>query len=118
MGRRGIIQLTAEDLHYLMGLNPGEHVAGMWPDPLRDSIMIGIEGDETTDLPEVVPGTSAPYIERPYAVAKLRDRLAHIVATVWRRESDRDAYLRAVGELVEKQVFPSLGIVPSPNDMP
>jgi len=52
-------------------------------------------------------------------MAKLRDRLLHIVATMHTYEtSGRDAYLRAVGELVEKEIFPHLDIVPDPPDVP
>lgn len=124
MRRRAIVLLHDEDLHYLLALEPGEHVVTMWPDPMRDSIVIGIEGDETTDLPESAPGTEPYRIERPYAMAKLRERLREIVAEKWRPIMDsgettkaRDAYLRAVGEAVELGVFPHLGVtVPEPAD--
>lgn len=80
--------------------------------------MIGIEGDDTTDLPETVEGAQAFRIERPYAMAKLRERLAEIVAFSWKHDGpDRYSYLRTVGELVEKQIFPHLGVtVPRPTD--
>jgi hypothetical protein len=119
MRRRAHIILTDEDLHHLLALEPGERMVAAWPDPVINGIVIGIEGDETTDLEEVWPGMVSPRIERPYAMVKLRDRLLHVVATMHTYEtSGRDAYLRAVGELVEKEIFPHLDIVPDPPDVP
>ena len=119
MRRRAIILLTDEDLRHLLALKPGERVITVWPEPMFLGIAIGIEGDEATDLEEVHPGTEPPRVDRPYSMAKLRDRLLHIVATMHTYEtSGRDAYLRAVGELVEKEIFPHLDIVPDPPDVP
>lgn len=111
--------MTEEDLHHLLALEPGEHVVATWSEPPLNAVAIGIEGDETTDLEEVWPGSEAPRIERPYAMAKLRDRLREIVATLHTWEpSGRDAYLRALGEVVEKEIFPHLAVVPDPPDVP
>lgn len=119
MRRRATILLDEEDIHYLFSLKPGERMVAVWPEPMVNGVMFGIEGDETSDIPEVPPGMEAPRIDRPYAIVRLRERLRQIVATMHTYEtSGRDAYLRAVGELVEKEVFPHLAIAVLPPEVP
>lgn len=113
--RRATVQLTDEDLHYLLALEPGERVVTAWPDPLRDSIVIGIEGDETTSLPETIEGAEAYRVERPYAMAKLRDQLIAIMIECRRDQIDQspdelNLYYQGVGMVVEAEVFPHLGV--------
>lgn len=111
--RRAIILLTDQDLHHLLALEPGERVVSAWPDPMRDSIVIGIEGDDTTDLPETIEGAQASSVERPYAIAKLRDTLREIVAVHLRVEGElSDECLLAIGRRVVTEVLPSA--IPSP----
>ena len=101
--------LTDEDLHHLLALEPGERVVTAWPVPMCDSIAVGIEGDETTGLPETTEGTEAFRIERPYAMAKLRDTLRGMVAAHLRREDElTDECFVAIGRRVAKEVFPDL----------
>jgi hypothetical protein len=73
--RRGIVMLTQEDLWRLLALGPDEWVSGVLPDPIRDAILIRIEGPT---LPEVDAGLVPPYVERPFAMAELRLRLLEI----------------------------------------
>lgn len=120
--RRAIVLLTDEDLHYLLALNPGEHVVAMWSNPQLASIMIGIEGDDTTDLPETPEGAEASRVERPYAMVRLRDRLIEIMIECRRDQIDQspddlNLYYRRVGMVVEAEVFPHLGVtVPESAD--
>ncbi len=86
-----------------------------WPDPVCNGIVIGIEGDETTGLAEVAEGAESPRIERPYAMAKLRERLLGIVAAHARLEGGlSDECLVAIGRRVVEEVFPSL-LTPGPD---
>lgn len=110
------MQLNEEDLYYLLALRPGEHVVKVWPDQMLDCIMIGVEGDDTTELPEVAPGLMAPRIDRPYAMAKLRERISELVARTWVASGpERDGYLHNLGELVEKEIFPHLHVTLPPG---
>lgn len=114
--------LHDEDLHYLLALEPGERVVAMWPDPLRDSIVIGIEGDETSSLPETIEGAEASPVERPYAMVRLRDRLIEIMIECRRDQiaqspDDLNLYYQRVGMVAEAEVFPHLGVtVPESPD--
>lgn len=109
--------LTEEDLYRLLALRPGEHVVGVWAEPQRDAIMIGIEGDETTDLPEAPEGSWSPRIDRPYAMAKLAETLRGMVAAHLRQEKGElsDECFRAIGRQVVDKVFPALSIAVPPH---
>jgi hypothetical protein len=116
MRKRATVLLNEEDLYYLLSLEPGERMVSAWPAPSINGVVIGIEGDETTGIPEVSPGLEAPRIDRPYAIVKLRERLFHISAEMHRNHpGDRDAYLRAVGEAVEREIFPQRFVPPAPT---
>lgn len=77
--RLGVVELNAEDLWRLLKLGPGEHITGVTADFQRDTIMIRIEGDETSDLPEHAEGTYPFRVSRPFAMVDLRRRLLSIL---------------------------------------
>jgi hypothetical protein len=79
--RRGVVMLAQEDIHRLLKLGPGEHVSGVLADSVRDAILIRIDGDETSDLPECADGTYPMYVERPFAMVDLRRRLLMLLET-------------------------------------
>lgn len=116
MRRRAHVQLTEEDLFHLLALNPNEHVVSVWANPMCCSICIGVEGDDTSEIPESSEGTVPPRIERPYAMAKLRTELINIVAPHLRQERElTDECLKAIGKRVVEEVFPSLTVSSSPT---
>lgn len=119
MRRRAHILLHEEDLYQLLALEPGERVVGSFLAPLMNGIAIVIEGDETSSIPEVAPGAQSYRIKRPYALVNLRERLRGIVGESWSESGpDRDAYLRAVGEAVDREVFPHLDVSVPPRPVP
>lgn len=86
MRRRGVVVLTHEDLARMMHLGPHEHVTGLGTDSMLDAIFIKIEGDEESALPVVMERSSAPIVERPFAMVELRRRLLMML----REDSGRD----------------------------
>jgi hypothetical protein len=111
--------LTEEDLHYLLALNPGERMVSAWPEPVCNSIVIGIEGDETTDLPEIAPGMESAKLDRPLSMVKLRDTLRGLVAEHFRQEGElSDECFGAIGRKVVAEVFPTLSVNDPPRIVP
>lgn len=104
MSRRGIVSLNEQHIADLLGLGKDEHVSCIWTDPITLSILVGIEGP---DLPEVVPGSHPPFIERPAAVIELRHKLAEL----WferepggRFHGHPQEFADAVGALIQQEL--------------
>lgn len=107
MSRRlGIVMLHEEDLWRLLALGPDERVTGVMPEPLMDTILIRIEGP---DLPEVGPGMVPPYVQRPFAMAELRQKLLMLWserAPGGRLDGQPEQFADEVEALIKKVAMP------------
>lgn len=59
--RRGIVIVPESDIERLVRLEPGQRIAGMRDDPLRQAFLVLIEGD---GLPEVHEMCDPPYVHQ------------------------------------------------------
>lgn len=102
--RRGVVEIGAEDLHRLLKLGPGEHVSGVRTDDMRDAVIIRIDGDEDSDLPEWSEGMSPARVSRPFAMVELRRHLLWRLAN--RGEMTAEEFTDSIEALLREELLP------------
>lgn len=104
--RRGMIRLGVEDIHRLFKLGPNERVTGVMADWPSDSILIRIDGDEGSDLPECAEGTYPMVIKRPLAMVELRSRLLVLIGELKAGGADPAEFVADLERVLREELLP------------